>query len=155
MCQWKSLIQRRPTNVNVYLLIIRGFFLYKMLVSKFLISRTQSWFNTQSTFCCENIIKSNKKHFLYRSNVSWFIYFLRTVCFKQCIGRYKMLFLLWYQMKCQYTREFTKIRAFCCRLRITALFNRIVIKQEKRPTYKDIQQRTITGENFLWKYIWL
>lgn len=135
--------------------LLSGFFLYKMLVSKFLISRTQSWFNTQSTFCCENIIKSNKKHFLYRSNVSWFIYFLRTVCFKQCIGRYKMLFLLWYQMKCQYTREFTKIRAFCCRLRITALFNRIVIKQEKRPTNKDIQQRTITGENFLWKYIWL
>lgn len=60
-----------------------------------------------------------------------------------------MLFLLWYQMKCQYTRKFTKIRAFCCRLRITALFNRIVIKQEKRPTNKDIQQRTITGENFL------
>lgn len=75
MCQWKSLIQRRPRNVNVYLLIIRVFFLYKMLVSKFLISRTQSWFNTQSTFCCENIIISNKKHFLYRSDVSWFIYF--------------------------------------------------------------------------------
>lgn len=33
-----------------------------MLVSKFLISRTQSWFNTQSTFCCENIIISNKKN---------------------------------------------------------------------------------------------
>lgn len=30
MCQWKSLIQRRPTNVNVYLLIIRVFFTNKV-----------------------------------------------------------------------------------------------------------------------------
>lgn len=151
MCQWKSLIQRRPTNVNVYLLIIRVFFTNKV-------------FNFKNSIVVQHSIDfllwkynniEQKKHFLYRSDVSWFIYFLETVCFKQCNGRYKMLFLLWYQMKCQYTREFTKIRAFCCRLRITALFNRIVIKQEKRPTNKDIQQRTITGENFLWKYIWL